>query len=128
MNKIYVGIDVSKHFIDVAIQKQSKRFTNNKKGLQVMLQWLTQKHPEEFIHIIFEPTGGYEITLAKFLHNEEVLWSRPNPLRTRQYARALGVMAKTDKIDSFMIAKFGEQFSPKPQQLSSGNIIKQHSS
>ena len=94
-NKIYVGIDVSKHFIDVAIQKQSKRFTYNKKGLQDMLQWLTQKHPKEFIHIIFEPTGGYEITLAEFLQNEEVLWSRPNPLRIRQYARALGVMAKT---------------------------------
>lgn len=45
-------------------------------------------------------------------------------MRVRQYARALGIMAKTDKIDAFVLAKFGDQFSPKPQQLEPQNITK----
>lgn len=123
-NKIHVGIDVSKNFIDVALSKQSKKFKYDQAGLEAMIEWVTHFHPKQDLHVIFEPTGGYEVQLAKFLQNKEIVWSSPNPLRVRQFARAIGVMAKTDKIDSFILAQFGKQFSPKPQQLNSQNILK----
>jgi len=123
-NKIHVGINVSKQFIDVAILKQSKKFKYDQAGLKDMMRWITHLHQKQDLHVIFEPTGGYEIQLAKFLQHHKVIWSSPNPLRVRQYARAIGVLAKTDKIDSFILAKLGEQFSPKPQQLNSEIILK----
>jgi len=109
--KTHVGIDVSKQFIDVALGKSFKRFTNNKEGFTKMLDWLSH-------------SGGYEIDLAEFLQKQKIAWSRPNAFRVRQYAKAKGIMAKTDKIDAYILADYGVQFQPKAQQLNKESLCK----
>lgn len=122
--KTHVGIDVSKQFIDVALGKSFKRFTNNKEGFTKMLDWLSQLRVKELLHVIFEPSGGYEIDLAEFLQKQKIAWSRPNAFRVRQYAKAKGIMAKTDKIDAYILADYGVQFQPKAQQLNKESLCK----
>ena len=120
--KIYIGVDVSKHHLDVACGNSVKRFEFSSEGLGDLFAWVKSSKPDLDYHFIFEPSGAYEIPLAEFLSSEKILWSRPNALRIRQYARATGVIAKTDKLDAKILASYGEAFTPKPQQLEASEL------
>ena len=106
--KCYIGIDVSKHLLDVFISlvKQSLQFVNDKKGIQLLIEKLKSFSQSS---IVMEATGGYEKLVAQSLTKSGLRVSVVNPRQIRDFAKAMGKLAKTDKIDSKIIAQFGEK-------------------
>jgi len=96
--------------MDVASQDlgSSKVYSNDTKGVKQLFKDL-KEHP---VHLVCEATGGYESLLIEqaFAHN--LLISRVNPRQVRDFSRAKGYLAKTDKIDAEMICQFGQLFKP----------------
>jgi transposase len=117
--KVYVGIDVSKKTLDVFACGQSARFARDDSGLASLIYWIKEACHDHRIQVIIEPTGGYELLVLEALSAHGIEWARTHPRRVRQYAKATGQEAKTDKIDARLLAQFGEQFTPKPQTLAS---------
>lgn len=118
--KIYVGIDVSKTNLDIYILPQNKAFTvnNDKPGVKKLFKVL----PKEVILIVLEATGGYEKAVARELEKAKLPISVINPRQARDFAKALGQLAKTDKIDSRILALFAEKIGPSPRLLKSAKL------
>ena len=108
----YVGIDVSKDRLDVAIlgQKQAWQVENTKEGFQKLVQQMQKMCPEL---IVVEATGGYQRGVVEALFHAGLPVAMVNPARVRQFARACGLLAKTDKLDAFVLAEFGQRVQPK---------------
>jgi transposase len=108
----YVGIDVSKANLDVYLSATSQSFTikNSQEGHRQLCERLPQ--PGE-CSVIVEATGGYQRELVVYLVDMGHLVSVVNPKRVRDFARALGEIAKTDKIDARILARFGQTFQPR---------------
>jgi transposase len=107
-----IGIDVAKRKLDVTDRPNTfyKTIDNNPKGHQQLLKILPQT---EQCLIVLEATGGYETQLARTLNEAGHLVAVVNPKRVRDFAKALGILAKTDAIDAGVIARFGEQAKPR---------------
>jgi len=103
--KTHSGIDVSKAFLDAEIlsPRQAKRFTNDREGWAELIRWL-KPYPIEAIGL--EASGGYERGLFNALRDAGLPARRVNPLRVRQFAKALGILAKNDRLDANVIARF----------------------
>lgn len=110
--KYYVGIDVSKDMLDLFILPQQKRmqFKNQTIDIKKLVKKLSG-FPGA--HIILEATGGYEKPVAHALTQAFMPVSIVNPRRIRDFAKALGQLAKTDQIDARIIALFGEKIQPQ---------------
>jgi transposase len=110
--KCYIGIDVSKEILDVFILpfKKHLQFKNNSKGILKLIEKLKSFPPSS---IVMEATGGYEKQVAQTLTKAEQAVSVINPRQIRNFAKALGKLAKTDKIDAQIIALFSEKMQPK---------------
>src|SRR5688572_33169486 len=104
----YVGIDVSKDRLDVAIlgQKQEKQVCNSQAGIKELVQWMQELQPEL---IVVEATGGYQRAVVEALFHAGLCVAVVNPARVRQFARACGLLAKTDKLDAQVLAVFGQR-------------------
>jgi transposase len=111
--KIYVGIDVSKRWLEVYAQGEGKvrKISNDREGIKRLVQWMEDIQAER---IVFEATGGYERQAVKMLSERRLAVAVVNPTRVRRFAEAMGVLAKTDKIDAQMIARYGSVVKPKP--------------
>lgn len=110
--QVFVGIDVAKDQLDVALLPTGKTFPvpRNRKGYQELLAQLPA--PGTCL-IILEATGGYEREVVAELLSQGHHVSVVNPRQVRDYARALGILAKTDQIDARVLARFGEQVKPR---------------
>lgn len=111
---IYIGLDIAKESIELSPTQglKSLKFNNDPTGLKSLVrQLLRLKCP---IHIICEATGGYEFVLLQSLHKANIPVTLVNPRKVRDFARAKGVLAKTDAIDASILALFGATFSPAP--------------
>jgi transposase len=110
-----VGIDVSKRHWDVAVdgRRQVRRFPADAAGLAQLLTWLDEVRPAL---VCLEATGGYERVLVEALHQMGTPISVVNPRQIRDFARALGQLAKTDQIDALAIARFAASVSPEPNE------------
>lgn len=106
-----IGIDVAKRKLDVADRPFTFRRTldNNPKGHRQLLKLLPEK---EQCLVVLEATGGYETAAARTLNDAGHLVAVVNPKRVRDFAKALGILAKTDDVDAQVIARFGEQARP----------------
>lgn len=111
MNKavVYVGVDISKAYLDVAWAERSRRFANNKSGLSALMRWIQQSP----VHLICEASGGYERRLLEAAEQNAIKLSLVQANRVRQYARAAGTLAKTDEVDARMLCAFGSALQPK---------------
>ena len=110
---MYVGIDVSKARLDVAGLTSSVRsFSNDPEGHQHLQAALVSARPSL---IVLEATGGYEAAVSACLHLADLPVVVVNPRQVRDFARATGVLAKTDGIDAQVIARFAEAIKP-PQR------------
>jgi transposase len=100
-----VGVDVSKRRLDIAILESGEAFAvdNDAAGWAELSARLKGRKVKA---IGLEPSGGYERQLAKALRKAGLVVRLVNPYRLRQYARALGRLAKNDKIDARLIARF----------------------
>ena len=108
----YVGIDVSKGRLDVAVlgEKQAWQEENTKEGIQKLVQQMQKVGPEL---IVVEATGGYQRKVVEALFQGGLSVAVVNPARVRQFARACGLLAKTDKLDAQVLAVFGQRVQPR---------------
>jgi transposase len=109
---IYVGIDVSKDTLEVAKlgKKPTEQFANTKRGIAKLVRYLKQGKPKL---IVVEATGGYEETVVWALFAVGLPVALVSPQRVRQYARAKGLLAKTDQLDAYILADFGKNIQPR---------------
>jgi transposase len=112
-NKPCVGIDVSKKFLDVYVEgdQESTRVANNPEGIAQLVEQMKMVEPKL---IAMEATGGYERRAAKAFSEAGFPVAIVNPTRVRRFAQAIGVLAKTDKIDAKMIARYARVADPEP--------------
>lgn len=116
MNETFVGIDVSKDSLEVALRPSNtvQSFTNDEEGIAAILQLLRPQPPAL---IVLEATGKYERQVARALAVEGLRFNVINPRQARAFARATGILAKTDRIDALLPARFAETLRPEARQL-----------
>jgi transposase len=115
--KVYVGIDVAKAHLDLAWGQRSWRVSNDAGGHRELVKRL-EKTSGASIHVICEASGGYERALLLALERNAIDFSLVQASRVRQYARACGLLAKTDAIDAQLLARFGQAIAPPPSKTS----------
>lgn len=108
----FVGIDVAKDKLDVAVpgEKKASQVGNDERGIASLIEKLQMLKPEL---IVVEATGGYQRAVVLGMYEAGLPVAVVNPARARQYARASGHFAKTDKLDAFNLAEFGKQMKPR---------------
>ena len=116
MNETFVGIDVSKDSLEVALRPSNtvQSFTNDDEGIAQLIESL---RPQQPALIVLEATGKYERPVARALAVEGLLFNIINPRQGRAFARATGVLAKTDRIDARLLARFAEVLQPEARSL-----------
>jgi len=109
---VYVGIDVSKDKLDVAVQgeKQERQVDNSETGIMELAKQMQELQPEL---IVVEATGGYQRSVVDGLFRAGLVVAVVNPARVRQFARACGLLAKTDRLDAQVLAVFGQRVQPR---------------
>jgi len=114
MTKAVVGIDVGKAKLDVAVngEKPVKEWANDETGRAALREWVASQAPEL---VVVEASGGYEAAIVSELVEQGQAVAVVNPTRVRAFAKAEGLLAKTDKIDARLIARFGATMKPKAQ-------------
>ena len=112
--KRFVGIDVAKLALDLFIGSAGVGFSvaNDEVGIQQLLRQLT---PADFV--IVEATGGLETAVASALAAAGIAVAIVNPRQVRDLARATGRLAKTDRLDAEVLARFGEAVRPAARPL-----------
>lgn len=108
----YVGIDVSKDRLDVAVlgEEQEWQVDNTPKGIACLVKQMADLQPEL---MVVEATGGYQRAVVEALFWAGLAVAVVNPARVRQFARACGLLAKTDKLDARVLAVFGQRVQPR---------------
>jgi transposase len=112
--EVYVGIDVSKAQLDcVALidgaYGKAQRFANTEAGHGELLQWLSAQAKSL---CVMEATGGYETPVAVALLSADFAVAVINPRQVRDFAKATGVLAKTDAVDARVLAHFAQAVRP----------------
>jgi transposase len=117
---LFVGIDVAKDKLDLARSDSQQVLTvaNDPKGIAQLLGSLRDAHPTI---LVVEATGGLERAVLDALLQANLPVALVNPGHVRHFAKALGILAKTDAIDSHVLAKFAELASPRLAQKRSAN-------
>jgi transposase len=113
---IFVGIDISKQFLDLALRPTAKvwRVEHTDTGRQQVVTDLQALQPEL---IVLEATGGLELPLAAALAAAGLNLAVVNPRQVRNFAKALGILAKTDALDAQVLAHFADAVRPAVQAL-----------
>jgi len=114
----HVGIDVSKNTLDVCLLQPHRFLTvdNQDIGFDQIIREL--KSLERCL-VVLEATGGYEIPVAAALHDAGFDVAVVNPRQVRDFARSVGQLAKTDRIDAEIIARFAQATAPQPKPVAS---------
>ena len=107
-----IGIDVSKHQLDYASHDRTHRgqVPNTAAGIAALVETLRALAPER---IVMESTGGYERAAARALADAELPVVVVNPRPVRHFAKALGILAKTDTLDAAVIARYAATLKPE---------------
>jgi transposase len=113
---LFVGIDVSKDWFDVAMRPtgQTWRLAQDEAGIDTLVKQLQELRPRL---VVLEATGGYENVLVASLGAASIPVAVVNPRQVRDFARSLGKLAKTDRLDAGLIAHFGEVSGVSAQPL-----------
>jgi transposase len=115
LHRICVGCDVSKLHLDFFDQSvgRPERIANTPEAVSAFVQRWTDAP----VFVVFEATGGYDRVLAQGLSAAGIAHARINPARARDFARAIGRIAKTDAIDAAALAAFAEAIRPIPAHV-----------
>lgn len=112
-----VGIDVAKATLDVASSTDPAvrwQTTNDERGWTALIEYVQPLNPEV---IVLEATGGYEARVASALAAGGLPVAIVNPRQVRDFAKALGLLEKTDRIDADVLAQFGARVRPVVRPL-----------
>jgi transposase len=112
----WMGIDVSKATLDVAVQPSGAQWqvANSAAPIEALVEQVTAVGPER---IVVEASGSYEAPLVAALASAQLPVVVVNPRQVRDFAKATGQLAKTDRIDAQVLARFGEAIRPELRPL-----------
>jgi len=113
---VYIGIDVAKGMLDVAVEPTGEtwRTANLPEAIGELVTQLTARQPAL---IVLEATGGFEATVAAQLAAAALPVAIVNPRQVRAFAKSLGRLAKTDRLDAQVLARFADAVRPEPRAL-----------
>jgi len=108
----HIGIDVSKDRLDLAVLEENKirQYSNTAGGIKELVGEMEKLEPTL---IVVEVTGGYERAVVNALFEAGLPVARVSGYRARQYARAKGLLAKTDPLDAMNLADYGKHVQPR---------------
>ena len=109
----YVGVDISEGHLDIHLLPEgvTSRFANDPGGIGRLLAWLGTR---SVALVLVEATGGIERRLVGGLQAASLAVAVVNPRQIRDFARAAGLLAKTDRLDARVLAMFAERMRPRP--------------
>lgn len=113
----YVGLDVAKAHLDLAVHPPTapvQRFAHDEAGLAALVAHVRGMAPAL---VVLEATGGYEADVAAALALAAIPVAVVNPRQVRDFAKAIGRLAKTDALDATVLARFAAQVQPTPHPL-----------
>lgn len=121
--KTYVGIDVAKDTLSVAIPKlnsgwQVNEYINSPDGIRVLLNQL----PDQ-AHCILEATGSYSVLVTYMLTQAAVTISVINPKQSHHFAKMHLSVTKTDSRDAVLLSEYGRTMQPSVYQMSSDSLL-----
>ena len=118
---VNVGVDVGKWLLDVCIYEKDIHWQdeNTPEGIRRILKRLSHYRVER---LVMEATGRYQLNLASAAYDKSIPVCIMKPLSIRRYAGAIEQLAKTDKIDAYVIAEFGAVVQPEPTPKVSKNL------
>lgn len=113
---VFAGIDVAKDRLDVHLRPSGQSFavSRNGAGIEQLLDRLRDTPPAL---VVMEATGGFELTVAAAIAGAGLPLAVVNPRQIRDFARATGRLAKTDRLDAEAIALFAERIRPEPRPV-----------
>ena len=116
-----VGIDIAKDQLDVCLSPDgaTRRFPNDAKGHRALIAWLCCHAIQR---VVFEPTGAYHRVLERSLARAGLPLAKINPRHARRFAQALGQLAKTDRLDAALLARFGALLEPPTRPVLSPTL------
>jgi transposase len=109
---VHAGLDIAKATLEFHLQGQAWQFPHDPGGCAALIKRL--RASKEPVQVICEATGGWERPVLGALHAAAIPVSVVNPRQVRDFARASGLRAKTDRIDARVLASFGEHIQPSP--------------
>ncbi len=114
--KVYIGIDVSKAKLDIGVWPSGEtwQIANQPEAILELAVKLAEMEVER---IVLEASGGYEKEVARALKAAGLPVRVMNPRQVRDFAKAAGKLAKTDRIDAVMLARFGAALQPDLREL-----------
>jgi transposase len=117
----FVGIDVAKRHLDVAVRPTGEqiRFANDPAGVAALVAWLTPRAPTR---IVLEATGGWEREAVVALTAAGLAAAVVNPRQAHDFAKATGRLAKNDALDAAGLAHFGEALGPPVRPVPSSEV------
>jgi transposase len=115
-DKEYVGVDVSKESLDMAVccTGEIRSFGNDDAGIAEATTWLKQVNP---VIIVMEATGGMEVSLYVAFQEANLPVAVVNPRQIRDFAKSMGILAKTDKVDARVLARYAATIQPEARPL-----------
>lgn len=120
---IYLGLDVSKKTLDCAGPIIDHAvFENNAQGHSELVKFLLALNQP--VQIVLEPSGGYERAVIQFLQKAGIAVTRVHANKVRSFAKAMGKLAKTDRIDAAVLADFG-RLTLAPAMMPHNEVIEQ---
>jgi transposase len=118
-NTLFIGIDVSKDSLDVAIISNGNQYStwslpNYPRGIHTLVRRLLKLQPTL---VVLEATGGWETAAVISLSDAGLPLNIANPRQVRDFAKATGILAKTDRIDAKVLARYAQAVQPPPRPL-----------
>jgi transposase len=114
--EVFAGIDVAKSHLELALRPGGapEQFANTEQGISALVARLQAVAPAL---VVLEATGGLEAALVAALGVAQVPVVVVNPRQVRDFAKASGKLAKTDRLDAQVLAHFGQALRPQPRPL-----------
>lgn len=111
MIEITIGVDVSKDTLDVHLHPvdDHRQFENTPKGFRAILKWIAGK---PVARLVFEATGPYHRAFERAMGEAGLPLCKVNPRQAKRFGEAIGQLAKTDRMDAAMLARFGALVEP----------------
>src|SRR5688572_10487679 len=115
-SEVFVGIDVAKARLDVGLHPGRESWTvdHDEAGIATVVERLVAARPTL---VILEATGGLELAVVAALVAAAVPVQVVNPRQVRDFAKATGQLAKTDRLDALVLARFGAAIRPEPRPI-----------
>lgn len=121
---VYVGVDLSSQYLDAYIQGKYRRYSNDELGFNKFIRAISTEKIQKPVLVAFESTGSISLYFAEQLDRLHIARNCINPSWIRHYAKSKGRVAKTDKIDSEVIASYAELYKLQADTAMSAAMLR----